>query len=106
MFISIDIKLHLYHSTINTYQVKTKNTEKTLNKLKKTSQYNPIQKQVVKSSIQHQIVDGLCQFRINNTILRNLINPEIDKIGQVLLDEEGWNYMVIVFHVNEEMVGE
>ena len=34
------------------------------------------------------------------------MNPGIEKIGQVLLDEEGWNYMVIVFHVNEEMVGE
>ena len=51
-------------------------------------------------------MDGLCQFRTNNTILRNLMNPGIEKIGQVLLDEEGWNYMVIVFHVNEEMVGE
>jgi hypothetical protein len=51
MFINTDIKPYLYHSTINKYQVKTKNTEKTLNKLKKPFQYNPIQKQVVKSSI-------------------------------------------------------
>ena len=79
MFISTDIKLYLYHSTINKYQVKTKNTEKTLNKLKKPFQYNPIQKQVVKSSIQHQIIDGLCQFRTNNTILRNLMNPGMEK---------------------------
>jgi len=79
MFISTDIKLYLYHSTINKYQVKTKNTEKMLNNLKKYSKNNPIQKQVVKSSIQHQIVDGLYQFRTNNTILRNLMNPGMEK---------------------------